>query len=111
MVCGPKQVDGGTEWTWNAVGWTRSLRRRRPLEAWLEANGADADEVLVRMAGKRAGLASLDWAGTVDVALCFAVVDGRSKRVEKRRLVRAALHAAAPADRWMKVNRRRRSRR
>ncbi|MDX6536907.1 MAG: hypothetical protein QOD37_1248, partial [Gaiellales bacterium] len=31
------------------------------FEGWLEANGADADEVLVRMAKKHTGVASLDW--------------------------------------------------
>jgi hypothetical protein len=48
------------------------------FEAWLEANGADAGEVLVRMAKKHTGVASLEWAGAVDVALCFGWIDGRS---------------------------------
>jgi len=74
------------------------------FEAWLEANGADADEVLVRMAKKHTGVASLDWAGAVDVALCFGWIDGRSKRIDDDWFVQR-FTPRRPRSTWSKVNR------
>ena len=74
------------------------------FEAWLEANGADADEVLVRMAKKHTGVASLDWAGAVDVALCFGWIDGRSKRIDDDWFVQR-FTPRRPQSTWSKVNR------
>src|SRR4051812_8589253 len=74
------------------------------FEAWLEANGADADEVLVRMAKKHTGVASLDWAGGVDVALCFGWIDGRSKRIDDDWFVQR-FTPRRPQSTWSKVNR------
>ena len=75
------------------------------FEAWLEANGADADEVLVRMAKKHTGVASLDWAGAVDEALCFGWIDGRSKRIDDDGFVQRFTPRRAQST-WSKVNRR-----
>jgi uncharacterized protein YdeI (YjbR/CyaY-like superfamily) len=74
------------------------------FEAWLEANGADADEVLVRMAKKHTGVASLDWAGAVEVALCFGWIDGRSKRIDDDWFVQR-FTPRRPQSTWSKVNR------
>ena len=74
------------------------------FEAWLEANGADADEVLVRMAKKHTGVASLDWAGAVDVALCFGWIDGRSKRIDDDWFVQRFTPRRSQST-WSKVNR------
>jgi uncharacterized protein YdeI (YjbR/CyaY-like superfamily) len=74
------------------------------FEAWLEAEGADADEVLVRMAKKHTGVASLDWAGAVDVALCFGWIDGRSKRIDDDWFVQR-FTPRRPQSTWSKVNR------
>jgi uncharacterized protein YdeI (YjbR/CyaY-like superfamily) len=52
------------------------------FEAWLEANGRTADEIWVRMAKKTTGIPSLDWAGAVEVALCFGWIDGKSRRLD-----------------------------
>jgi uncharacterized protein YdeI (YjbR/CyaY-like superfamily) len=53
------------------------------FEAWLEENGGTADEVWVRMAKKHTGIASLDWAGAVEVALCFGWIDSQSRRFDE----------------------------
>src|SRR3954447_26277830 len=74
------------------------------FEAWLEANGADADEVLVRMAKKHTGVASLDWARAVEVALCFGWIDGRSKRIDDEWFVQRLTPRRAQST-WSKVNR------
>jgi uncharacterized protein YdeI (YjbR/CyaY-like superfamily) len=74
------------------------------FEAWLEEHGADADEVLVRMAKKHTGVASLDWAGAVDVALCFGWIDGRSRRIDDEWFVQR-FTPRRPRSTWSKVNR------
>jgi uncharacterized protein YdeI (YjbR/CyaY-like superfamily) len=53
------------------------------FEAWLEENGETADELWVRMAKKHTGIASLDWAGAVEAALCFGWIDSQSRRLDE----------------------------
>src|SRR3954447_17155020 len=74
------------------------------FEGWLEANAAAADEVLVCMAKKHTGVASLDWAGAVEVALCFGWIDGRSKRIDDEWFVQR-FTPRRPQSTWSKVNR------
>ena len=74
------------------------------FEAWLSAHGHEADEVLVRMAKKHTGVASLDWASAVDVALCFGWIDGRAQRIDDDWFVQRFTPRRA-ASTWSKVNR------
>ncbi len=74
------------------------------FEAWLEANGETADEVWVRMAKKHTGVPSLDWAGAVEVALCFGWIDGQSKRIDDD-WYRQRFTPRRPRSMWSKVNR------
>ena len=64
------------------------FERPESFEAWLDTHGETAAEVWVKMAKKHTGVASLDWAGAVDVALCFGWIDGRSKRIDDDWFVR-----------------------
>jgi uncharacterized protein YdeI (YjbR/CyaY-like superfamily) len=75
------------------------------FEAWLEANGADADFVLVKMAKKHTGIASLDWTRAVEVALCFGWIDGVSRRIDDDWFVQR-FTPRRPRSLWSKVNRR-----
>jgi uncharacterized protein YdeI (YjbR/CyaY-like superfamily) len=52
------------------------------FEGWLEAHGATAPEVWVKMAKKHTGIQSLDWADAVEVVLCFGWIDGQSRRID-----------------------------
>jgi uncharacterized protein YdeI (YjbR/CyaY-like superfamily) len=74
------------------------------FEAWLEAHGDEADEVLVRMAKKHTGVASLDWASAVEVVLCFGWIDGRSRRIDDDWFVQR-FTPRRPGSTWSKVNR------
>jgi uncharacterized protein YdeI (YjbR/CyaY-like superfamily) len=74
------------------------------FEAWLEEHGADADEVLIRMAKKHTGAASLDWVGAVDVALCFGWIDGQARRIDDDWFVQRFTPRRARSI-WSKVNR------
>jgi uncharacterized protein YdeI (YjbR/CyaY-like superfamily) len=74
------------------------------FEAWLAEHGDDADEVLVRMAKKHTGVASLDWASAVEVALCFGWIDGRARRIDDDWFVQRFTPRRATST-WSKVNR------
>jgi uncharacterized protein YdeI (YjbR/CyaY-like superfamily) len=74
------------------------------FEAWLEANGGTSDGIWVRMAKKGTGIASLDWAGGVEVALCFGWIDGQSRRIDDAWFMQR-FTPRRPRSMWSKVNR------
>jgi uncharacterized protein YdeI (YjbR/CyaY-like superfamily) len=52
------------------------------LEAWLEEHAATAPGLYVKIAKKGSGVPSVDWAGMVEVLLCFGWIDGRANRLD-----------------------------
>jgi uncharacterized protein YdeI (YjbR/CyaY-like superfamily) len=75
------------------------------FEAWLERHGQAADEVWVRMAKKETGIASLDWARAVEVALCFGWIDGQARRIDDTWWMQR-FTPRRPRSNWSKINRR-----
>ena len=73
------------------------------FEKWLEKNAESADEVWIRMAKKSSGIPSLDWAGAVEVALCFGWIDGVMKRIDDQFHVQR-FTPRRPRSNWSKVN-------
>jgi uncharacterized protein YdeI (YjbR/CyaY-like superfamily) len=76
----------------------------RDFEEWLEAHGESSDGVWIRMAKKGSGIPSLDWAGAVEVALCFGWIDGQSRRIDDEWFVQR-FAPRRPRSTWSKVNR------
>ena len=74
------------------------------FEAWLEEHHATSDGVWIRMAKKHTGIASLDWAGAVDVVLCFGWIDGQLKRIDEDWHMQR-FTPRRPRSTWSKVNR------
>jgi uncharacterized protein YdeI (YjbR/CyaY-like superfamily) len=74
------------------------------LEAWLEEHGEAADELWIRMAKKHTGIASLDWAGAVEVALCFGWIDGQARRIDDDWYAQRLTPRRARST-WSKINR------
>jgi uncharacterized protein YdeI (YjbR/CyaY-like superfamily) len=56
------------------------------------------------MAKKHSGIASLDWAAGVDVALCFGWIDGQARRIDDDWFVQRFTPRRAKSI-WSKVNR------
>ena len=52
------------------------------FRAWLEANHADRDELLVGFHKKGSGRPSITWPESVDEALCFGWIDGIRRRID-----------------------------
>ena len=74
------------------------------FEAWLEAHGESAAEVWVKMAKKHTGITSLEWAGAVEVALCFGWIDGQSRRIDDDWHMQR-FTPRRPKSTWSKINR------
>lgn len=54
------------------------------FETWLETEGATSPGVYVKLAKKGAGVPSVTYAETVESALCFGWIDGRSNALDER---------------------------
>ena len=52
------------------------------LQAWLEAEGATAPGLYVKIAKKGTGVPSVNWEQMVEVLLCFGWIDGRANRID-----------------------------
>ncbi|WP_019873572.1 YdeI/OmpD-associated family protein [Sporichthya polymorpha] len=74
------------------------------FEAWLEEHADTADELWIRFAKKATGIASLDWAGAVEVALCFGWIDGQVRRVDDSWHLQR-FTPRRPKSAWAKLNR------
>ncbi|TFV48974.1 YdeI/OmpD-associated family protein [Blastococcus sp. TF02A_35] len=60
----------------------RAFADQAALEEWLEENHATSPGLYVKIAKKGSGIPSVDWAGMVEVLLCFGWIDGRANRVD-----------------------------
>ena len=74
------------------------------FEAWLEKHADTADEVWIKFAKKATGIRSLDWAGAVEVALCFGWIDGVMRRIDDSWHVQR-FTPRRPRSTWGKLNR------
>ena len=74
------------------------------FEAWLEEHGDESSGIWVRMAKKKTGIASLDWAGGVEVALCFGWIDGQGRRLDDDWFLQR-FTPRRPRSTWSKINR------
>jgi uncharacterized protein YdeI (YjbR/CyaY-like superfamily) len=74
------------------------------FEAWLEEHGEESDGVWVKMAKKHTGIASLNWASGVDVALCFGWIDGQGRRIDDDWFLQR-FTPRRPRSTWSKINR------
>jgi uncharacterized protein YdeI (YjbR/CyaY-like superfamily) len=60
----------------------RAFPDQAALEAWLEEHAATAPGLYVKIAKEGSGVPSVDWAGMVEVLLCFGWIDGRANRFD-----------------------------
>ena len=73
------------------------------FEAWLEAEGATAAGVYVKLAKKGAGVPSVTYAEIVESALCFGWIDGRANRIDDQFYVQR-MTPRRPRSVWSKKN-------
>ena len=73
------------------------------FEAWLEAEGATAPGLYVKLAKKGAGVPSVTYAEIVESALCFGWIDGRANRIDDSFYVQR-MTPRRPKSVWSKKN-------
>jgi uncharacterized protein YdeI (YjbR/CyaY-like superfamily) len=72
--------------------------------AWLDANGATAKGLWVRLAKKNSGLHSIDYAQALEVALCYGWIDGLKRTYDEQSWLQR-FTPRGPKSIWSKINR------
>jgi uncharacterized protein YdeI (YjbR/CyaY-like superfamily) len=72
-------------------------------ESWLEEHHESSDGVWIQMAKKASGIASVDWAGALQVALCFGWIDGQRRSLDDTHFLQKFTPRRARSP-WSKIN-------
>lgn len=72
-------------------------------EAWLEEHHGDSDGVWIQMARKSSGIASVDHAGALQVALCFGWIDGQRRSYDETSFLQKFTPRRQRSN-WSKIN-------
>ena len=72
-------------------------------EAWLDTNHETSDGVWIAIAKKTSGIASIDYAGALQVALCFGWIDGQRRGADDTHFHQKFTPRRA-RSKWSKVN-------
>jgi len=81
----------------------RAFPSRAAWRAWLVKNHAKADELWLVYYKKASGKPSVDYAASVEEALCFGWIDGIKKRIDEHRYVHR-FTPRRPGSRWSPLN-------
>jgi uncharacterized protein YdeI (YjbR/CyaY-like superfamily) len=72
-------------------------------EEWLREHHESADGVWMKRAKKASGIASIDWAQAVEVALCYGWIDGQARSFDADWYLQK-FTPRRPRSMWSKVN-------
>jgi uncharacterized protein YdeI (YjbR/CyaY-like superfamily) len=72
-------------------------------EAWLEQHHETSTGVWIKMAKKASGIASIDWAGALQVALCFGWIDGQRRSFDETYFLQKFTPRTKRSP-WSKIN-------
>ncbi|MCW2920681.1 MAG: hypothetical protein JWL76_555 [Thermoleophilia bacterium] len=73
------------------------------FERWLRAHHDTAAGVWIQMAKKSSGIASIDWAAAVPVALCWGWIDGQRRSMDETWFLQR-FTPRRPRSVWSKIN-------
>jgi uncharacterized protein YdeI (YjbR/CyaY-like superfamily) len=76
---------------------------QRAFERWLSKNHARSRGVWIKIAKAKSGIASINYAQALEVALCLGWIDGQSRRVDEDWYVQKFTPRAARSL-WSKIN-------
>jgi uncharacterized protein YdeI (YjbR/CyaY-like superfamily) len=77
---------------------------REELEAWLEENHADSDGFWLKIAKKGSGVASVDYAEALDLALRFGWIDSQKRGFDAEFFLQR-FTPRRPRGKWSRINR------
>lgn len=81
----------------------RAFADAASFEAWLSAHHDSEPEIWIKMHKKGSGLASIDWASAVPVALCWGWIDGIRKSLDDTSFLQRFTPRGARSI-WSQVN-------
>jgi len=76
----------------------------KAFETWLAKNHDKVEAIALRIGKKGSGIASVDYKGALDVALCYGWIDGQAKS-EGETTYLQRFGKRAPRSLWSKMNR------
>ncbi len=62
---------------------TLAFKDQKSFEKWLERNFGSQSGLWIKFAKKGSGVASVNYAEALEVALCFGWIDGQAKRIDE----------------------------
>jgi uncharacterized protein YdeI (YjbR/CyaY-like superfamily) len=71
---------------------------------WLDEHGANAKGLWVRLGKKNSGIASIDYAQALEVALCYGWIDGQKRSYDEHSWLQK-FTPRGPKSMWSKINR------
>ncbi|HWA54076.1 MAG TPA: YdeI/OmpD-associated family protein [Solirubrobacterales bacterium] len=74
------------------------------LEAWLEANHDGSDGLWLKIAKKGSGVASVDYAEALELALCFGWIDSQKRSFDEQYFLQR-FTPRRPGGKWSRINR------
>ncbi|MFF4652092.1 YdeI family protein [Streptomyces sp. NPDC001380] len=83
---------------------TLAFASAEEFEEWLRAHCSSSPGILLKLRKKQPGVAALDYAQALDVALCHGWIDGRKEAFDDRHWLQR-FTPRRPRSRWSKVNR------
>jgi len=82
----------------------RAFKTEAAFESWLKVNHAKASELYVRIYKKDTGIASVTYAQSLDVALCWGWIDGLKKSYDDKSFLQR-FTPRKTNSRWSQINR------
>jgi uncharacterized protein YdeI (YjbR/CyaY-like superfamily) len=74
------------------------------LEAWLEENNASSTGLWLKIAKKGSGIASVDYAQALELALCFGWIDSQKRGLDEKHFLQR-FTPRRPRGKWSQINR------
>jgi uncharacterized protein YdeI (YjbR/CyaY-like superfamily) len=77
---------------------------KQELEAWLEEHHAGAEGLWLKIAKKGSGVESVDYAGALELALCFGWIDSQKRGFDEAFFLQR-FTPRRPRGKWSQINR------
>lgn len=74
------------------------------MKEWLEGNAADSEGIWLKIAKKDSGIASVNYAEALELALCFGWIDSQKRGFDERYFLQR-FTPRRPAGKWSQINR------
>lgn len=75
-----------------------------PLEPWLDEHHAESEGIWLKIAKKGSGIAGVDYAEALEVALCYGWIDSQKRGLDEKHFLQR-FTPRRPRGKWSQINR------